>query len=168
MRANITTVNNKWNTYSTIYMTMSYLVFMSMGNIQYIETEFVLYLRNVRHVQNRKLSSYVFRCCQWWQFSQDDISFQLITHKYPVLLCFTHMLSIVSLVPWANARLLQRKRSNPEGYTWWRHHMEIFSALLTICAGHSPVTGEFPAQRLVKRSFDMRLNKWLSKRWWGW
>ena len=45
--------------------------------------------------------------------------------------------------------------------------METFSALLAICAGNSPVTGEFPAQRPVTRSFgvffDLRLNKRLSK-----
>ena len=29
------------------------------------------------------------------------------------------------------------------------------SALLAICAGNSPVTGEFPAQRPVTRSFDV-------------
>ena len=28
----------------------------------------------------------------------------------------------------------------------WRHQMETFSALLALCAGNSPVTGEFPAQ----------------------
>ena len=28
------------------------------------------------------------------------------------------------------------------------------SALLTFCAGNSPVTGEFPSQRPVTRSFD--------------
>ena len=54
---------------------------------------------------------------------------------------------------------------------WWRHQMEIFSALLAICAGNSPVTGEFPAQRPVTRSFDVffdpRQNKRLSKQWWG-
>ena len=31
--------------------------------------------------------------------------------------------------------------------TWWRHQMETFSALLAFCAGNSPVTVEFPAQR---------------------
>ena len=50
--------------------------------------------------------------------------------------------------------------------------METFSALLAICAGNSPVTGEFPTQRPVTRSFDfffeMRLNKQLSKLSWGW
>ena len=38
--------------------------------------------------------------------------------------------------------------------TWWRHQMETFSALLAICAENSPVSGEFPAQRPVTRSFD--------------
>ena len=53
-----------------------------------------------------------------------------------------------------------------------RHQMETFSALLAICAGNSPVPGEFPAQRPVTRSFDvffdLRLNKRLSKQSWGW
>ena len=57
-------------------------------------------------------------------------------------------------------------------HTWWRHQVEIFSALLAICAGNSPVTGEFPTQRPVTRSFDvffdLRPNKRLSKHWWGW
>ena len=50
--------------------------------------------------------------------------------------------------------------------------METFSALLAICAGNSPVPGEFPAQRPVTRSFDvffdLRLNKRLSKQSRGW
>ena len=53
---------------------------------------------------------------------------------------------------------------------WWRHQMETFSVLLTLSAGNSPVTGEFPAQRPVTRSFgvffDLRLNKRLSKQSW--
>ena len=56
--------------------------------------------------------------------------------------------------------------------SWWRHQMETFSALLAICAGNSPVPGEFPAQRPVTRSFDvyfdLRPNKRLSKHLWGW
>ena len=56
--------------------------------------------------------------------------------------------------------------------TWWRHQMETFSALLALCAGNSPVTGEFPTQRPVTRSFDvffdLWLNKGLSKQSWGW
>ena len=48
----------------------------------------------------------------------------------------------------------------------------IFCALLAICAGNSPVTGEFPSQRPVTQSFDvfldLRLDTRLSKQWWGW
>ena len=33
--------------------------------------------------------------------------------------------------------------------------METVSALLATCAGNSPVTGEFPAQSPVTRSFDV-------------
>ena len=33
--------------------------------------------------------------------------------------------------------------------------METLSALLAFSAGNSPVTGEFPTQRLVTRSFDV-------------
>ena len=50
--------------------------------------------------------------------------------------------------------------------------MEIFSALLAICAGNSPATDEFPAQKQATRSFivlfDLRLNERFSKQSWGW
>ena len=56
--------------------------------------------------------------------------------------------------------------------SWWRHQMETFSALLAICAGNSPVSGEFSAQRPVTRGFDvffdLRLSKRLSKQSWVW
>ena len=50
--------------------------------------------------------------------------------------------------------------------------MEKFSMLLPLCAGNSPVIGEFPTQRPVTRCFDvffdLYLNKPLSKQLWGW
>ena len=50
-------------------------------------------------------------------------------------------------------------------YPWWHHQMETF-------AGNSPVTGKFPSQRPVTRSFDfffdLHLNKRVSKQSWGW
>ena len=57
--------------------------------------------------------------------------------------------------------------------TWWRHHMETFSALLVLCEGNPPVTGGFPSQRPVMRSFDVffdlrqnkRLRKYSRRRW---
>ena len=48
-----------------------------------------------------------------------------------------------------------------------RHQMETFSVLLALCEWNPPVTGVFPSQRPVTRSFDdfvdLRLNKRLSK-----
>ena len=48
--------------------------------------------------------------------------------------------------------------------------METFSALLALCAGNPPATGEFPSQRPLTRRFGvfcgLRLNKRLSKQWW--
>ena len=67
-----------------------------------------------------------------------------------------------------DAILIVRKVPCP----WWRHQMKTFSALLAICAGNSPVPGEFPTQRPVTRSFDvyfdLRPNKRLSKQSLGW
>ena len=56
---------------------------------------------------------------------------------------------------------------------WWRHQMERFSASLVLCQGNPPVTGGFPSQGPVRRSFgvffDLHPNKRLNKqrrRWW--
>ena len=69
---------------------------------------------------------------------------------------------------WETLIVLMSSMSVP----WWRLQMETFSALLAICAGNSPVPGEFPAQRPVTRSFDvffdLHLNRRLSKQSWGW
>ena len=49
--------------------------------------------------------------------------------------------------------------------------METYYALLAICAGNSPVTGEFPAQRPVTQSFDVlfdlrSIKRKQSRCWW--
>ena len=57
-------------------------------------------------------------------------------------------------------------------HPWWRHQMETISALLVLCEGNSPVTGEFPSQRPVMQSFDIFFDLCLivlskqSRRWW--
>ena len=65
------------------------------------------------------------------------------------------------------SRLYSIQCINP--FPWWRHQMETFSALLAICAGNSPVTGEFPVQRPVTRSFNVSfmcvwINDWVNNR----
>ena len=67
---------------------------------------------------------------------------------------------------------LTKTRASGPPVPWWLHPMEKFSALLAFYAGNSPVTGEFPAQRPVTRSFDVffdqRLNRQFSKQWRPW
>ena len=50
--------------------------------------------------------------------------------------------------------------------------MGTFSVLLALCAGNSPVTGDFPTRRPVTRNFDvffdLHMNKRLSKQSWVW
>ena len=69
-----------------------------------------------------------------------------------------------------------RRRSDEEEEDqtrpWWCHQVETFFAVLAIWAGNSLVTGKLPEQRPMTQSFDvffdLRLNKQLSKQWWGW
>ena len=57
------------------------------------------------------------------------------------------------------------------GHSTWscrRHHMETFSALLAICAGNLPVTGEFPHKGQWRGAFTFSLmwawiNGWVNK-----
>ena len=65
--------------------------------------------------------------------------------------------------PWYSSVLLEAMR-RASTTTWWRHQMKTFSALLALCEGNWPVTGEFPSHtRSFGVFFDMRLNKRLSK-----
>ena len=51
------------------------------------------------------------------------------------------------------------------GWAWWRHQMETFSVLLAICAGNSPVPGEFPARgALVFSLICVWINGWVNNR----
>ena len=67
-----------------------------------------------------------------------------------------------------SARITSRAR----GWVWgslWRHQMEKFSALLTLCVGNSPVIGEFPAQSqrygtLMLSLICARINGWVNNR----
>ena len=98
-------------------------------------------------------------CSPYWH----SLYFPIIMHIVYDLLCFC-WLDSAHLYPF-----------HPGLLRWvyiWRHQMETFSALLAICAGNSPVPGEFPTQRPVTRSFDvyfdLRPDNRLSKQSWGW
>ena len=86
-----------------------------------------------------KLSS-----CRWYEMVWRSDGITLIAYLR-ITVRFT---KYVNRLGWINFSLV---------ISWWRHQMETFPALLSICAGNSPVTGEFPAQRPVTRSFDVSL-----------
>ena len=69
-------------------------------------------------------------------------------------------------IPWLLRVLPISSRSY---ISWWRHQMKTFSVLLALCAGNSPVTGEFPSLRPVTQSSDLSLicawiNGWVNNR----
>ena len=69
---------------------------------------------------------------------------------------------------WGGAQLrLQYMGSDHDDVIKWKYFP--LSALLALCEGNSPVTGEFPARRPVKRSFDILficvwINDWVNNR----
>ena len=109
----------------------------------------------------------------------EAIKFGFKFHWSIILFCFRSNVSLKfvpkdTIVSWSDFdRVIDWLIIGDDPYfPWWRHQREPFSTLLTLCAGNSPVTDEFPSQRPVTRSFDvffdLRLNKRLSKQSWGW
>ena len=111
-------------------------------------------------------NSQVFRtnqCRQNTVHGHISLSTHHIPQTFTTLKCLNEYNNV-----WCHSSFLNKE----EEKSWWRYQMETFSALLAICAGNSPVTGEFSAQMPVTQnfdvSFDLRLNKRLSKHSWGW
>ena len=108
------------------------------------------------HGTNILLNLKICNCCV------NVLSWSHITKLYPSTttgalsgessLAFVHSTGHVLLI--LSVRLTSTWVST---WAWWRHQMEAFSALLALCAGNSPVPGEFPSQRPVTRSFDIFL-----------
>ena len=111
--------------------------------------------------------------CNWFQNKSPTHTFAVdwdTWHGNWAAPCYFNGASPTGSARWGYC--LQRHLACEGLYTWWRHQMETFCALLALCAGNSPVPGEFPAQRPVARSFDvfldLGLNKRLSKQSWIW
>ena len=71
-----------------------------------------------------------------------------------IIAVYLPQIKMSDLAPWRKADII---------YTRWRHQMEIFSALLALCEGNSPVTGNFPSQRPVTLMFSL-ISAWTN----GW
>ena len=92
------------------------------------------------------------------KLGEDQLRLRILVWLWSAMSWWQHLMQILS-----------SSTANP----WWRHQMETLSALLALCVGNSPATGEFPSQRPVTRSFDVfadlrlnkRLSKWSRRRW---
>ena len=75
-----------------------------------------------------------FICMHIWWIKSMSLSFPQARQKE------------LGSLKWQNARTPSSKWTGLCKFSssWWRHHMETFSALLALCAGNSPVTREFP------------------------
>ena len=68
----------------------------------------------------------------------------------------------------AKVMVWQRSLDNWGNFSWWRHQMETFSALLALCAGNSPVPVNSPGTKVsdaeLRCFFDLRrwINDWVN------
>ena len=99
------------------------------------------------------------------------------TKPLPEPKLITHQSSLAIFNAWQNytfkiTRYISQGTVGQElsrSHTWWRHQMETFFTILSLCAGNSPVPGEFPTQRPVTWSFDVCFdlrpnNGWVNNR----
>ena len=94
--------------------------------------------------------------CNWGQ----DCMRQIKPNGFQSLCCSMYVYGIVAIKLFDLTWLQHNAR--------WCHQMETLSALQTLCAGNSPVTGEFPAQRQWRGALMFSLicawiNGWVNK-----
>ena len=136
------------------------------GSLHWIMHSLSLVLRQSLGTEPSLMPCFRCNCSMYWLVPNnawqiiDDVRVILSSEGYGCL-----RESIID-----NPSIYNRNNATTFLDTWWRYQMGTFSALLAFCAGNSPVTDEFPAQRPVTRSFDvffdLRLNKRLSKQLW--
>ena len=68
-----------------------------------------------------------------------------------------------------HGRLTLKIQNRVKSHSWWRHQMETFSALLALCAGHSPVMVNSPHKGQWREAFMFSLicawiNDWVNNR----
>ena len=65
------------------------------------------------------------------------------THTTTVASTCDESLSLRQMM-WLSFHYMRTRFTLHDAFTWWRHQMEIFSALLALCAGNSPVPVNSP------------------------
>ena len=86
----------------------------------------------LREIIDLKIDYATVQCLKWWNSSVQSIGVYG-RHTHTPIYIYIYIMAY---------RMFYVKLSL--NATWWRHQMDTFSALLAICAGNSPVTGEFP------------------------
>ena len=101
--------------------------------------------------QSRDFTLQTYWCCDMilWYLLFHDIRFSHISFQIDEMIIHSDITPLKS-------------SSTVTTLPWWHHQMETFSALLAICAGDSPVTGEYPGQRPVTRSFQLWCFLWFA------
>ena len=130
---------------------------------------------------NSMYCAFIYRCWKWWitigfihnpyalgtSIMVSNLECKILSIRLCQILCLK--------LPSVDMRLtiVGHARKLILGITWWRHPIRTFPALLAICVGNSPVTGEFPTQRPVTRNFDVFFDLGLNEgfsiqslRWW--
>ena len=118
------------------FFIVTYLVIFSLWPIPHVCCNILMaYKRLIFQMPNFSMP---FECffLAWFMYHQKCDAVNVNMSNLKISLLFVDMLP-------SNAKL-----------SWWHHQRETFSMLLSLCAGNSPVTGEFPTQRPVMRSFD--------------
>ena len=110
-----------------------------------------MFMRQKHQFMVRKSKFNPWKCAFWTENSLDTIRISEI-----------YMSCISSICPCYDV-----KHGHIGGWIMMTSSNGNISALLVLCVGNSPVTGEFPSQRPVTRIFDvlfgLHLNKRLSK-----
>ena len=114
--------------------------------------------------------------CSWWRHQMETFSrywpFVQGIHRSPVNSPHKNQWYFFDIF----FDLHMNKRLSNRSWGWWfetlSHQFWRPCNVLALCAGNSPVTGEFPVQMPVTRGFgvffDLRMDKRLSKQSWGW
>ena len=108
----------------------------------------------------------------WWRHHAISIWRQLDHQERILYISFNHIRKVLSSGQYTCKSHLQNVGHFVQTSIMMTSSNGNISALLALCAGNSPVTGEFPSPRPVTGSFDiffdLRLNKRLRKQSWGW
>ena len=114
------------------------LPYYHLDNLEQISVRFNAKYNNLHRKMNLRMPSHILYWPRCVKLSKCDDSRRACSRlygkrvTYDILITETFYEEVISLIRYLNRW----------SFTWWRHQMEIFSAILAICAGNSPVPGD--------------------------